>query len=150
MSQEIDKILFDGLTIIGEDIANSIRELGLDDTGASQQFEIEFSGSHVRLLGVSYLEYLVYGRGPGKFPPVDRILDYVRRNNISITFNGVNLNEQQTAYLIGKGISEQGTRIYRGEVSGVPLAEILEQGLTVIMERIADQAIKQVTTALRL
>ena len=49
------------------------------------------------------------GRGPGKFPPPDKILEWIRIKPIIPDDRGGRLpTEQQLAFLIGRKIAEQG------------------------------------------
>lgn len=59
----------------------------------------------------SYWEYIEYGRGPGRFPPINKIEDWIRKKNIiPKTRNGITPTSTQLAYLIGRKISEKGTK----------------------------------------
>ena len=56
-----------------------------------------------------YYKWVENGRGPGKFPPPDKILEWIRIKPIIPDDRGGRLpTEQQLAYLIGKKIAEQG------------------------------------------
>lgn len=56
-----------------------------------------------------YYKWVENGRGPGKFPPPDKILEWIRIKPIIPDDRGGKLpTEQQLAYLIGKKIAEQG------------------------------------------
>lgn len=58
-----------------------------------------------------YWYYLENGRGPGKFPPIDKILEWVRiKPVIPYSDNRGRLpTEEQLAFLIARKIAEQGT-----------------------------------------
>ena len=57
-----------------------------------------------------YWQYVENGRKSGKFPPLDKILDWIRVKQILPTeINGKLPTERQLAYLIGRKISEEGT-----------------------------------------
>lgn len=66
-------------------------------------FEIEFNAPE-------YWKYANYGRGPGKFPPPDRIEDWIKRRKISPTptKSGRLPTTKQLAFLIGRKIAEEG------------------------------------------
>ena len=55
-------------------------------------------------------KYVEEGRGPGKFPPPDKILEWIRVKPILPTpmSNGKLPTEQQLAFLIGRKISNEG------------------------------------------
>ena len=58
-----------------------------------------------------YWIYVENGRGPGKFPPIDKILEWIRiKPVIPYTDSRGRLpTEEQLAFLIARKISEQGT-----------------------------------------
>lgn len=66
-------------------------------------FEIEFQAA-------SYWYFANYGRGPGKFPPMDRIEDWIRRRKITPypTKSGKLPTRKQLAYLISRKIAKEG------------------------------------------
>lgn len=57
-----------------------------------------------------YWYYVENGRGPGKFPPPDKILQWIRMKPILPTplSNGKLPTEKQLAYLIGRKIANEG------------------------------------------
>ena len=58
-----------------------------------------------------YWIYVEEGRGPGKFPPPDAILNWINVKNIMPhEINGKLPSEQSLAFLIGRKIAEEGTR----------------------------------------
>lgn len=66
-------------------------------------FEIEFNAPE-------YWKYANYGRGPGKFPPLDKIEDWIKRRKISPypLKSGRVPTRPQLAFLIGRKIEEEG------------------------------------------
>ena len=66
-------------------------------------FEIEFNAPE-------YWKYANYGRGPGKFPPLDKIEDWIKRRKIAPypTKSGSVPTRKQLAYLIGRKIAKEG------------------------------------------
>lgn len=56
-----------------------------------------------------YWKYIEYGRKPGKFPPPDKILSWVRSKPILPVENSGRIpTEKQLSFLIGRKISEKG------------------------------------------
>lgn len=56
-----------------------------------------------------YWQYVENGRRSGKFPPLDKILDWIRVKKILPTeIHGKLPTEKQLAYLIGRKIAEEG------------------------------------------
>lgn len=66
-------------------------------------FEIEFNAPE-------YWKYANYGRSPGKFPPLDKIEDWIKRRKISPypLKSGRIPTRPQLAFLIGRKIAEEG------------------------------------------
>ena len=66
-------------------------------------FEIEFQAP-------SYWKYANYGRGPGKFPPPDKIEDWIIRRKITPypTRSGKTPTRKQLTYLISRKIAREG------------------------------------------
>lgn len=66
-------------------------------------FEIEFNAPE-------YWKYANYGRGPGKFPPIDKIEDWIRRRKITPypTKSGKTPTRPQLAFLIARKIANEG------------------------------------------
>lgn len=57
-----------------------------------------------------YWKYVEYGRAPGKFPPIDKILEWITAKQIlpHPDGNGNLPTEKQLAYLIARHIAEEG------------------------------------------
>lgn len=56
-----------------------------------------------------YYYYIENGRGPGKFPPIDKILEWIRVKPIlPREINGKLPTEKQLAFLIGRKIAREG------------------------------------------
>ena len=66
-------------------------------------FEIEFNAPE-------YWKYANYGRGPGKFPPINKIEDWIKRRKIAPypTKSGRIPTRPQLAYLIARKIAREG------------------------------------------
>jgi len=82
------------------ELSNNIKfNLQVNDT----LFEIEFQAP-------SYWKYANYGRGPGKFPPPDKIEDWIIRRKITPypTRSGKTPTRRQLTYLISRKIAREG------------------------------------------
>lgn len=56
-----------------------------------------------------YWKYVENGRGPGKYPPIDKILEWIEVRQIMPTpYNGKLPTEKQLAFLIARKIGEEG------------------------------------------
>ena len=57
----------------------------------------------------SYWKYVEYGRRPGKFPPPDKILEWVKvKPVLPRPINGIKPTEKQLAFLISRKIARDG------------------------------------------
>ena len=82
------------------ELSNNIKfNLQVNDT----VFEIEFQAPE-------YWKYANYGRGPGKFPPPDKIEDWIIRRKITPypTRSGKTPTRKQLTYLISRKIAREG------------------------------------------
>ena len=68
----------------------------------SVRVDIDAGNSVAYIVALYYVEFVVYGRRPGKLPPVDRIRDWTIAKNIS-----------GNPFAISKAIEESGTSIFR-------------------------------------
>lgn len=64
---------------------------------------VNVSGSHGQLIGAEYIQFVFKGRGPGKLPPIDKIIDWCNARGIP---RGV-------AWYIAKNIAESGTLLWQ-------------------------------------
>lgn len=71
------------------------------------QFETnKYSGS---ISLANYWKYVEYGRRPGKFPPPNKILDWIKiKPVIPRPVNGIKPTEKQLAFLISRKIARDG------------------------------------------
>jgi len=75
------------------------------DPYARKKGQIEVSGLEVSLFTPDHIQFARYGRRPGKQPPPDIMLKWVRERNIQ--FPG--LSKEGTAYAISASIAKKGT-----------------------------------------
>jgi hypothetical protein len=87
-------------------------------TGQSHNsFRIQIANNEGSLVGADYLHSLMYGRKPGKFPPVSAMLDYIRAKGLKgRDKKGRFITNNSLAFLIGRAIAEKGNRVYQGKV----------------------------------
>lgn len=110
------------LNIFVKDLAQEYKDLlrrdGKKATGtlikSIKPLEIEFVSN--RLFGcidvAEYWKYVEYGRRPGKFPPVDKILSWVKSKPVLPRpgSNGKIPTEKQLAFLISRKIARDGIK----------------------------------------
>lgn len=117
---------------------------------SSFRFEVdEISGT---FWAADYLKYLVTGRGPGKFPPPTKMLDWVQANpdvleRAKQTYKY--LTEEGLAFLIGRKISREGTDIFQGKKQGIDLLGVLEANMPELLEQLARNEVVKIATDLK-
>lgn len=79
----------------------------------SNRIELTVGKSQAKVEIPSHIQFARYGRGPGKQPPVDEILAWVKREGIATAPT----EQLGTAWAIAKSIAKNGTKNY---VSGAP------------------------------
>lgn len=83
-------------------LIKSIKSLSIDFTSSKLSGSISLA---------DYWKYVEYGRKPGKFPPPNKILDWVKIKPIlPRPINGIKPTEKQLAFLIGRKISKYGIK----------------------------------------
>tara|TARA_R110002153_G_scaffold164213_1_gene316765 strand:+ start:766 stop:1227 length:462 start_codon:yes stop_codon:yes gene_type:complete len=95
-----------------EDIARKFLEAVTSDldTHSSIKGEIVKNNStSFSLLTVDHIQFAAYGRGPGKKPPLEAMLELVRAKNI--LFEG--LDKRGTAFAIQASIGAKGTKNWK-------------------------------------
>lgn len=115
-------------------------------------FRIDVDGSGGRLYAAHYFQYLITGRGPGKFPPPDSTLEWLADNpQVLERMKQVwkYITEQSAAYVIGRKIAQQGTDIYTGKKPGIDLLGVMEKNMPTLLEALAESEIARIRTALQ-
>lgn len=112
-----------GLLLIAKDFFSLVN--GDLDKYTDEKGVIKVEKSRVVLFTASHIQFAKYGRGPGKKPPFDSILEFVKKENIR--FEGT--DERGTAFAIQASIGKNGTKNY---VKNAPNA--LEEALSKNLE----------------
>lgn len=84
-----------------------------------------------------YIYYLQFGRKPGKFPPKQPILEWIRSKPINS-----DISEDSLAFLIQRKISKEGTSIYQQGSSTLISGEFFQS----ILDELSGEIIKSVTS----
>ena len=64
---------------------------------------VNITGSTGQLIGAEWIAFVFKGRGPGKMPPIDKIIDWCNARGIP----------RNVAWVIARNISEIGTKLWR-------------------------------------
>ena len=95
-----------------KDIAEAFLNAVKSDTDTHTSIKgeiIKNSESSFSLLTPDHIQYAVNGRGPGKMPPLEEMLNLVNSKNI--IFEG--LDKRGTAFAIGMAIKHNGTKNWK-------------------------------------
>lgn len=85
------------------------------DKHTSEKSFVEIGIADVTLFTPSHIQFAAYGRGPGKKPPLDPILKWIKREGI--IFSGT--DERGTAFAIQNSISKKGTKNWQPNAPNV-------------------------------
>ena len=98
----------------GKGISNG--DLGMETD--AQEVDGQVSGG---LQADPHWYYTVYGRRPGKQPPIDTILGWLAKKGI----HGEDISDKSLAFLIARKIGQVGTDIFTGKRPGLALPAII-------------------------
>jgi len=101
-----------------------------------EETTIKVNGPYsISIFTPNHFQFARYGRGPGKKPPLDPILKWVKKNGV--IFDGT--NDKGTAFVIQKSIGKKGTANY---VPNAPdaLNELIEEHVDRFTQRLSGEA----------
>ena len=102
-----------------------------------------------QLIGADYIKYLIFGRSPGKFPPPDKMLDFVNSNPeilASAKQQFDNITAKGLAFIIGRKLAREGSDIYQGKKQGIDFLGVMETNMPDLLKTLArNEALKIVT-----
>ena len=115
-------------------------------------FRFEVDETQGVMYAADYLKYLIYGRGPGKFPPPDKMTDWVTANpdvleRAKQTYKY--LTAEQLGFLIGRKISREGTDIFTGKKKGIDLLGVMEEQMPELLEQLGRNEVIKFATDLK-
>ena len=104
------------------------------------------------LFAADYFKYLVVGRGPGKFPPPDKMTAWVEANpDVLERARQVYkyLTASQLGFLIGRKIANEGTDIFTGKKEGIDLLGVMEANMPELLKQLARNEVVKIATDLK-
>lgn len=104
----------------------------------SDKIEIDVSGNSVTLFAPSHVQFAKYGRAPGKQPPINKIIQFVKKKGIIFK----NSTEEGTAWAIAKSIAKKGTKNY---VPGAP--NVFEEAINKHFENYVEEMSEHLLTS---
>lgn len=110
---------------------------------AINSFRIEVRKNSYVMQVSDHLVFAIQGRGPGKFPPLDDIVDWIMTKPIQIDGD---ITVNQLAFLIGRKIAREGTK--GPHLSDAQLSAIYDKAYKKFSDRIADTLTREVAQEL--
>lgn len=117
-------------------------------------FRHEETNEGGQMFGADYFKYLVYGRGPGKMPPLDNIIEWAEKNiknatreNKDGTFSTIPY--ASLAFAIGTKIAKEGTDIYTGKKQGIDFLGVMEKNMPDLLKALARNEALNIATSLK-
>lgn len=127
---------------------------GLDADAKSKSQNIPLDSIHYEadeikgtMWAAHYMKYLIYGRGPGKAPPPDKLLDWVSSQPEAQMWK--EWEKKSLAYVIGQKIAKMGTDIYQGKRPGIDLLGVMEKNMPDLLKSLARNEVIKIATDLR-
>lgn len=119
------------LNNFNKSIKDAIDSKGLSNTGKAKdslRIEVKETLNKVngKSIGVDYLEVLNTGRGPGKFPPPNKIEAWTETKPVEID-----------PFLVGRKIAREGTEIFKDKSKGIELDKLTAQAAKELTKKIA-------------
>jgi len=116
-----------------------------------QDFRVEANEHDAQLWAPDWFRYMIFGRGPGKQPPPDKMLKWVQDNpdllaEAKQTYKYI--TEKGLAFLIGRKIGREGTDIWQGKREGVPFIEAMERNMPDLLKDLVKSEAVKIQTSL--
>jgi len=127
-------------------LENIIKDLAAENAKVPvSQMRVEANNIEGNLFAPDWIQYMIYGRGPGKQPPPDRMLSWVKSNP---EFLNSDISEKSLAFLIGRKIGREGTDIFQGKRKGLDLLGVMEKNLPALLKDLGEEEVLKIQTSL--
>lgn len=113
-------LILNFLTNIKADLVDDLHTKKISDGDLGMKVDGDDKGGD--LSGDAHWYYTVHGRKPGKQPPPETIIEWIRRKGIVVQ----GIITKSLAFLIGRKIGKLGTDIYLGKRPGLALEQIIK------------------------
>lgn len=129
-----------------ETLLNGVRQAYIDDQKAkgirssgksASSLKIRVDANSGTLTGVRYFYKQKFGRKPGRFPPIDDILDWIREKRI--TPRDPKTTERQLAFLFARKIAQSGTDIFEGKRPALNVEDKIKELVAQFAKNIATE-----------
>ena len=127
-------------------LENIIKDLSAENAKVPvSQMRVEANNIEGNLFAPDWIQYMIYGRGPGKQPPPDRMLSWVQKNPELLNSD---ISEKSLAFLIGRKIGREGTDIFQGKRKGLDLLGVMEKNLPKLLDDLGEEEKLKIQTSL--
>lgn len=141
------QILAEEMELIKRDLIIKHKELGMPASGKwIESVEANTNRLSGVILAEHYTEQLVNGREPGRFPPIDRIEQWIKDKGIQ-PFDS-NLKISSLAFLIARKIAREGTRYFQQGGTDLVEAVITPARIQRIINRVTEFQISSFSSAI--
>lgn len=117
---------------------------------SSFRFEVdEISGE---MYAAHYFQYILLGRGPGKFPPPIKMTEWVEANpDVLARAKEVyrSITADQLGFLIGRKIAREGTDVFTGKKQPIDFLGVLEKSTPELLQTLARNELHKIATSLK-
>jgi len=144
------EILDEEFESLKADLIQRHRDLGMKASGLWESelaIEIESNDGRTtaRLSGLKYTEQLVFGRKPGKFPPIKAIEQWIIDKGITLENN---IKASSLAFLIARKIAKEGTKYFRDGGTDLIESVITPERIQSIISRVREIDVVTMTNGL--
>ena len=145
------EVLQEEFESIKAELVQRYNELGMKSSGLwESELEISIDGdeskSSSKVLGLNYTEQLVFGRKPGKFPPIKAIEQWIQDKGIAAI--GKNISTSSLAFLIARKIAQEGTNYFKQGGTDLVESVITPERIQSIIDRVKEINVVTITNGL--
>lgn len=145
------EVLQEEFESIKAELVQRYNELGMKSSGLwESELEISIDGdeskSSSKVLGLNYTEQLVFGRKPGKFPPIKAIEQWIQDKGIAAI--GKNISTSSLAFLIARKIAQEGTNYFKQGGTDLVESVITPERIQSIIDRVKEINVVTMTNGL--
>lgn len=129
-----------------------------DDAQAKDQkipvssFRVEVTPDSGDFYTADYFKYLIYGRPPGKQPPVDQMIKFVEATPgilESMREKWPFTTTEGAAFIIGRAIGRDGSQIWQGKKEGIDLLGVMDREKPLFLAQLTQAETAEIATTLR-
>lgn len=127
-----------------DDIKRDQSEKGMVASGRSAgSLRFTVTPNEGKLFGANYFRHQREGRGPGGFPPIQALEDWIRAKGIQ-----PDTTIEYMAFAIAKKMAQRGSDIFQGKKPGLDLDGIIERNLPLLAENLLKGTVERITKRL--